>query len=344
MKRFLSLLLVLTTLLLCASGCQVKLQKFTDYSFDYFDTVTTIIGFEESQESFNKNCEKIKSWLSEYHYLYDIYTSYNGITNLCTLNQTQGTTQKVDKKIIDLLQFSKELYTKNQKLNVAMGSVLSLWHDYRDFSINNPDSAALPPASALKDAAHHTDFNKVIIDTVNNTVLIKDTDLTLDVGAIGKGFAAEKVAEMMLENDMEGYLLNLGGNVKIVGERKDGEKWKVGIENPAGDEENPYLETLLLSDNMSLVTSGSYQRFFTVDGKNYHHIIDSQTLQPAEYFTSVSILCEDSGLADGLSTLLFCLPYEEGKQIVENTPGVHAMWLTTKGEKLYSKDFKNYIG
>jgi thiamine biosynthesis lipoprotein len=141
---------------------------------------------------------------------------------------------------------------------------------------------------------------------------------------------------------MGGYLLNLGGNIKVVGERYDTEKWKAGIENPDKSSDEAYAQTLELDSNMSLVTSGSYQRFYTVNGKNYNHIIDSKTLYPAEYFASVSVLCENSALADGLSTLLFCLPFESGKKIVEETDGVYALWITNNGKKLYSDGFKDF--
>jgi thiamine biosynthesis lipoprotein len=343
MKKFLSFFLILNIILLSVflSGCS-KTEKFTDYSFDCFDTITTIIGFEDSKEKFQQNCTQIKGWLLEYHQLYDIYSVYDGVTNLCILNKKQGEKVKVDQKIIDLLLMAKELYGKNKNLNVAMGSVLSLWHDYREYSLNNPDDALLPSEVTLKEASEHINFNDVVIDDKNNTVLIKDENLTLDVGAIGKGFAAQAVAQKMQENGMQGYLLNLGGNVKIVGERQDRQPWRVGIENPDKESADLYLAELELSGNWSLVTSGSYQRFFTVDGKNYHHIIDSKTLYPAEYFSSVSVLCENSALADGLSTLLFCLPLEKGKKIVEETDGIHAMWVTTDGEIHYSKDFEKF--
>ncbi len=344
MKKITSLFLILTLIILTFSvtGCSRK-EKLTDYSFDYFDTITTIIGYENDADTFKENCKKIKGWLSEYHRLYDIYTTYDGLVNLCTINRSQGETLKVDPKIIELLEFSKDLHSKNPKFNIAMGSLLSVWHDYREYGINHPEDAVLPSSKELQEAAGHIDFSNLVIDSKNNTVLISDPELTLDVGAIAKGFAAEKVAEKMLKNGMKGYLLNLGGNVKIVGKHQGNKKWTVGIENPDKTSAEAFVAELSLGANMSLVTSGSYQRYFTVEGKNYNHIIDSSTLYPAEYFTSVSILCEDSGLADGLSTLLFCLPYEDGKKIIEGYEDVHALWITADGEKLYSENFKDFL-
>ena len=169
MKKYLSIFIIFVLLLSTTCACKREKQKFTDYSFDFFDTVTTIIGFEENEETFKQNCENVKAWLLEYHKLYDIYTSYDGLTNLCTLNNSQGKTVEVDQKIIDLLLFSKELHSKNDKFNVAMGSVLSIWHDYRTYGLNNPDKATLPDESLLREAKKHTNLNDVIINEKTKT-------------------------------------------------------------------------------------------------------------------------------------------------------------------------------
>ncbi len=323
-------------------GCGAKYEKFTDYSFDSFDTVTTIIGFEKNKETFDNNARQIKEWLLEYHKLYDIYKSYEGVTNLYTLNRSQGTAVKTDSRIIGLLEYSKSLYSKtNGKLNAAMGSVLSIWHDYRTKGLDNPDTAALPDKTVLHNAARHINFDDVVIDSTAQTVLIKDNKLTLDVGSIAKGYAAEEVAKKMESAGIVGYILNIGGNVKLVGKRPDQKKWSIGIENPDTTSSKAYVAQLSLQD-ASLVTSGSYQRFYTVNGKNYHHIIDPDTLYPATYFSSVSVLCKDSALADGLSTSLFCLTYEDGKNLLKNFEDVYVMWITHDGEKLYSEGFKDF--
>ena len=345
MKKIISvvLILVLTISCICLSGC-VKKEKFNDYSFDSFDTVTTITGFETSKEIFDKNCEKIKEKLKFYHKLYDIYTKYEGINNLCYLNEKKENI-KVVKEITELLTFSKDMYNKTHgKVNIAMGSVLSIWHYAREDGLNYPAKAELPDIEKLKTASEHTDINNLIISSENNIVSIKDKDMSLDVGAIAKGYSVQRVADWMEKEGMKGYILNVGGNVCTVGERPDGEKWKVGIENPFGEnEEEPYIATIQLNGGMSLVTSGSYQRYYVVGGKEYHHIIDEKTLMPASYFKSVSVLCDDSGVADALSTALFCMDYEEGLKIIESTEKAEAMWVFPDGTQKYSKNFKNYF-
>ena len=346
MKRVVSWFLSLVLIMGLFSGCKDTKTKYTAYWFDYFDTVTTIVGYEASQQDFDHKCNQIKLQLEEYHKLYDIYNSYNGINNLYTVNQLiDGMHQevKVDKKIIDLLEFAQKMYMQTQgKVNVAMGSVLKIWHRYRQEGLDNPKKAKLPPEDILKQANKHTNIDDIIINKANSTVCLADSGMTLDVGAVAKGYAAEKVAKWMIEKEYYGYIINIGGNVRTVGQRQGGEKWKIGIENPdTSDTQNPYIEYLELSD-MSLVTSGSYQRFYTVDGKNYHHIIDSKTLMPAQNFQSVSVLCEDSGVADALSTALFCLDYEQGIDILKNFSNIEVMWVLPDGQKLYTDGFKDY--
>lgn len=351
MKKLISFTLCLVCFavqMFSLSGCKNgnSKVKFTDYSFDSFDTVTTIVGYETSKELFDSNCDKIKSKLNEYHKLYTIYSRYEGIDNLCALNNMFSESSepiKTDAKIIDLLAYSKEMYEKTGgKLNVAMGSVLSIWHKYREEGLRSPEQAQLPAMDELKSAAMHTDISNLVVDEENQTVYSKDQQLKLDVGAIAKGYAVERVATWMGQQGITGYILNVGGNVRIVGKRPDGEKWKVGIENPdTENEDEPYIEYLQLED-ISLVTSGSYQRYYTVAGKSYHHIIDPLTLMPSNNFKSVSVLCEDSGQADTFSTAVFCMSYEEGKEFIETCEDTEAMWVMPNGEKRYSSGFKKY--
>jgi thiamine biosynthesis lipoprotein len=176
---------------------------------------------------------------------------------------------------------------------------------------------------------------------VNSTVTITDPEMKLDVGAIAKGYAVEMVARALEEKGISGYILNIGGNVRAVGAKADGEPWTVGLENPMEDEDKPYIAYLSLTKE-ALVTSGSYQRYYVVDGKRYHHIIDPETLMPSEGFTSVSVLCESSAMGDALSTALFCMSLEEGMALVESLEDVEVMWVLTDGTKQASSGFPSY--
>ena len=248
-----------------------------------------------------------------------------------------------DQKVMDLLIFARTLYATTQgRTNVAMGSVLSVWHDYRTAGLDDPSNASLPPMSALKVASEHTDIATVMLDEQTSTVFLSDPEMTLDVGAVAKGYATERIAQYLEQQGISGYLLNVGGNVRCIGGRPDGEKWAVGIENPnTEDTDNPYIAYLKLED-MSLVTSGSYQRYYTVNGKDYHHIIDPDTLMPGTEFRSVSVVCKDSGKADALSTALFTMNYERGSALIASLDGVEAMWVLPNGEQRYSDGFLDY--
>lgn len=343
-RKLFCLILSVFFVICCFSGCNSKSEKekFTDYSFDYFDTVTTIIGYETDKEEFDLVANKIKSILGEYHSLYNIYNRAD-VNNLVTVNSSHGTAVDVDKKIIDLLLFSKDIFkTTNGKTNVAMGSVLSIWHTYRQEGLNNPLNAKIPPVDKLFKASEHTDINNVIIDKENSTVMLADAEMSLDVGAIAKGYAVERVAEYLKKIGKDGYLINVGGNVRVVGKKDGKQGWKVGIENPDKNDKNAYITYLEIED-MSVVTSGNYQRFYTVDGVNYHHIIDPDTLMPSDKFSSVSVVCRDSGLADALSTALFVTEFDQGIKLVDNMPEVEAMWVFGDGKVKESKGFKKFV-
>ena len=343
----LSAVLALCLLLSCTAfySCQKAPEKFSAYSFDYFDTVTTITGYAESKEAFDEVADGILAELGEYHRLFTIYHRFDGLENLCTVNELVNgahRTVTVDRRIIDMLLYAKEMYTKTDgRVNIAMGSVLSIWHDYRAVGMDDPASAELPPMDKLTAASLHTDINCLVIDEANSTVTLTDPAMKLDVGAIAKGYAVEMVARSLEEKGITGYVLNVGGNVRTVGAKADGEKWVVGIENSQDDENKPYLAYLALSGE-SLVTSGSYQRYYLVNGKRYHHIIDPDTLMPSEGFTSVSILTKSSADGDALSTALFCMTYEEGLALIESLPNTEAMWVFSDGQEKTSSGFDGY--
>ena len=346
-KKIISLLMGALTVFSVMSvvSCQKKPERYSDYTFDYFDTATTIIGYAASKADFDKTAGDIKAQLSEYHRLYTIYHRFEGQENLCTVNEiTDGKhrTVKVDGRIIDMLEYAREMHEKtNGRVNVAMGSILSIWHDYREEGSDEPWNAKLPPTDKLKAAAEHTDIASIVIDRESMTVTITDPEARLDVGAIAKGYAVEMIARSLEDKGISGYVLNVGGNVRTIGTKPDGDGWTVGIENPDRESED-YLEYLTLAGE-SLVTSGSYQRYYTVDGVDYHHIIDPDTLFPSTGFLSVSVVCKSSAEGDALSTALFTLSLEEGMALIEKFDNAEAMWVTQSGTKHYSEGFGKYI-
>ena len=347
MKKIVTVLVSVCLLLgaLSMSACQKQPEKFNAYSFDYFDTVTTITGYAESKEAFDAVANEVLGELETYHRLFTIYHRFEGMENLCTINEMvdgQHRTVKVDERIIDMLLYAKEMHTLTEgRINIAMGSVLSIWHDYRTEGIDDPVTAQLPPMDKLLSAAQHTDINNLVIDAKNCTVTITDPQMKLDVGAIAKGYAVEMIAQRLESRGVTGYVLNVGGNVRAIGAKADGAPWTVGLENPMGEGED-YLCYLGLT-GQTLVTSGSYQRYYLVNGKRYHHIIHPDTLMPAEGYLSVSVLTKHSGMADALSTALFCMPLGQGMALAQSLPDTEVHWVMPDGTRHSTDGWTAYM-
>ena len=326
------------------SGCAGSGAKLTAYDaqyLDYFDTITSITICAESEEQFAEYKHLAEDTMEKYHELFDIYDNYDGVN---TINDNAGIAPvTVDPEIIRLLEFSRQEYEETGgKINVAMGSVLSVWHDYREAGIENPSRAQVPGQQELQRAAEHVNLDEVQIDEEASTVYLPDEDMSLDVGAIAKGYATKCLAEKLKEAGVTSALLSLGGNVETIGTKADGKPWRVGVQNPDTSAAKAYLHVLKLTDTC-LVTSGTYQRYYEVDGVRYHHIIDQDTLMPENTYDSVTILCNDSARADALSTAVFNMDPETGMAFVEAQDGVEALWVYPDGTEAQSSGFGAYV-
>ena len=324
MRRLIPFCLTLLLLGGCAAPAEEGPRQYEATFLELFDTVTTIKGYADSQEEFTAQVQAIYDRLEAYHQLYDIYNDYDGVVNIKTINDHPGQAVEADRRIIDLLLLARTLYDQTGgKVNVAMGSLLTLWHDAREQALADPENAALPSEEAIGEAMEHMDFDAVVIDAAASTVTLTDPELRLDVGAVAKGYAVEQTAK----ESPEGFLISVGGNVRATGPKADGSPWVVGVQDP--DDGGVYLHTLTLTEG-SVVTSGDYQRYFTVDGTVYHHIIDPATGYPARYFRAVTVLYSDSGVADALSTALFNMTEAEGRLLLEALDA-QALWVYGDG-------------
>ena len=352
-KTFRKVIFLCVLLAFCVTGCkgqtgndgkENELIRYNANFLDAFDTQTTVVGYAKTEEEFLQKTELLKEKLMEYHRLYDIYHTYEGINNIKTINDNAGNEPVlVDSRIIDLLKVSKEMYEKTQgKVNVAMGSVLSIWHEYRDEGRNNPEQAKLPEMEDLIQASSYMGIDNLVIDEEASTVFLKDANSSLDVGGIGKGYAVQKTAEYAREIGLSDALISVGGNVCALGEKQDGSNWKIGIENPDRDSSQAYIRKVNVKD-ACVVTSGDYQRYYVVDGVKYCHIIDPDTLMPADYYMSVTIITEDSGIADALSTAVYNMPLEVGMDLINSIDNAEAMWVRKDGTVVYSDGFEKYL-
>lgn len=328
----------------------VSYTKYSTVRLNVFDTEITLIGYVQSQEAFDQASEEAFALLTKLDRIFDAYNAYDGVNNLYYLNRHAAQSPvSVSRELFDLISWCRQKWDEGIRgTNIAMGAVLSIWHDYRAAGNSDPENASLPPMDDLKAAFAHTDFGQVVLDAEKMTVFFSDPYLTLDIGAVAKGYAADAACEL-LSRSMPSFLLSLGGNVYAGEKPLDGRKaWAVGVQDPrakgleASVSGSDILDIIDVS-GLSVVTSGDYWRYYTVDGVRYHHIIDPETLMPSTRMQSVTVVCKSSTLADFLSTALFVNSYEDGLALVESLDGVEAMWVLSDGSIQYSPGITKYV-
>ncbi len=313
-------------LLFCAGcGSRQGSYRFQYTYLDVFDTVTGITVFAATQAEADELAALLHDELMECHRLFDIYHEYEGLVNLCTVNRLAAEEPvTVDRRILALLDFALTMGEASEgKLNVCMGSLLTIWHDARTEGNEDPESAALPDQEAIRSAMEHISPASLQLDWSQPAVRFLDPELKLDVGAVAKGWAVQHACEAAKAQGYGGFLISAGGNVCCVGMKGDGSPWKIGLEDPQGSE----VEIMLLElSDCAAVTSGAYQRYYMVDGKRYCHIVDPDSGYPAREYEMVTVICPDSAVADALSTALFLLPREKGLELAA-AYGAEALWF-----------------
>lgn len=342
-------------LALSLTGCGISGQPKTTMSDLYsnisldagFDTVFYYQEYNADSEASASHFETAVSLFSRYNELFDIYNDYEGISNIKTINDFAGIAPvTVDGEIIEMLTEARNFYElSNHEFDVTIGSLLQVWHAYREEGTElnaEGKDGSVPSAEELQTAAVQKGWDKIEIDAEASTVYITDPDVSLDVGGIAKGFAVEKIAEYLSSlEDIGTVTINAGGNNRTINGKPDGSTWNVRIQNPDGGSR---MILVSAEGSVSFVTSGDYERYYTADnGKRYHHIIDPETCFPADRFRSVTVITEDSGAADCLTTSLFTLSIDEGKKLLsayEEQSGkrADAIWIMDQDSADLSQD------
>lgn len=235
-----------------------------------------------------------------------------------------------DLKLILDKSFEMSEFTKNY-FDISLGSIVNLWQI-------GTDKQHLPNDIDISNALKSVGLNNIVWD--GKYISRKNLDTKLDLGAIAKGFAADKVSEYLKSQNIKSAIINLGGNVELIGKKPDNSKFKVGIQDPRSDR-NQYLGIVEL-ENKTIVTSGDYERYFIENGRRYHHIFDRYTGYPSDKgIMAVAIIHNNSMEADALSTALFAMGKEEGMKLVESLHNVECMYITNDKELYATEGFKN---
>ncbi len=334
MKKHIFCALLAPLFLLC--GCQGPHPRSATY-YDLFDTVITFTAYTDDADAFDGWQSTLKNELAAVHQAADPYHTYASTPhNLCEVNALAGNgAVAADEKLLALLHFGQEAYTLTEgKVNVAIGGVTALWKACRDAEV-----PVLPSEDALSDALSATDFTAVQWDAVTKTISLP-SKTALDFGAVAKGWATEQAAKALEKDGCVG-IINAGGNVRTIGNKPDGTLWLVRISHPL--ESETYSLDIRLDGHMAVATSGDYQRYQTVDGVNYAHIIDPETGVPPRHMRAVSVICDDAGMADTLSTALFLMPIDKAIAFTNELDGVEAVFLGNDLQWYYSDGFSAFL-
>lgn len=331
MKKLAGILAMVLLLSGCSSTTK-EVSKHDDQMFDVgFDTVVQLVAYTESDKEYETYKNKMRELFIYYNQLFDPYNDYEGVNNLKTINDNAGIAPvEVDQHMIDILKLARTYGEQSgNQYNVTMGAVMEVWHNYRDEALNGGE-AKLPSMEELQSASILSGWDNVDIDETKKTVYLTQKGIRLDLGSVAKGYATELIAQELEKEGLTSAIINAGGNVRIIGEKPEGKAWTVGVQLP-DPTKDASLATVSIHGNKSFVTSGDYQRAYEVDGKMYHHVIDPHTLFPSTFMRAVTVVTDDSGIADMLSTTLFTMSYEDGSALLNTlrTQGmdVEAVWV-----------------
>ena len=300
---------VLIIFILLLTGCGK--QEYSKNLF-YMDTIINVKLYNISENKANEAFDEIEKIYKKYEQLTNFYDENSELSKL-----NNDVNYEISDELLELIKIGYEWSVKTDGLlNINIGNLTKIWHDFRE----NPIS--LPNVDNIKVEHLEIEDNKILNNKVN-----------IDLGAITKGYVTEKVGRYLEENGINYYLINAGGNVKV-GKSNKG-YYNIGIASPISNETFEVIK----DENISVVTSGGYERFYEYEGVMYHHIIDPNTKYPANYMKSVTVIGDDSGLCDILSTTLFLMNIEDGKEFIKNYD-VKVIWFTNDNEIVKSDNYE----
>ncbi len=307
----------------------INKEKVFSKNYFYMDTLINVKIYTKDKQAENILSE-IDEIYNDYHKLTDRFNNYDDLVNVYYINNNDSNieTLEIDNRLYNVIKYSLEWKDKTDGLfNIEMGNVINLWKKF----LSNGDG--IPTKEELEDSFKNITEVKLLD---NNQIL--NNKPNIDLGGIAKGYATSVVGKYLQEKGYDKFVINAGGHV-LVGNKYRNSGYKIGIKNPIIPSETL---TVINGENISVATSGSYERFYKHKGKVYSHIINPKTLYPADYMKSVTIVSNDSKLNDILTTFLFLMPIEEGIKFVNEFDGVAAIWVSNDDEVIRSEGFNNY--
>jgi FAD:protein FMN transferase len=296
----------------------------------YMDTYINVKIFTKEEKA-TEALEEVNNIYKTYHELSDRYNAYHQVTNVYYINNYEEEVEslQLDPKLYNLIKYGKDWYYKSNGIkNINLGNVIDVWKKYRE------TSNGVPTLDELMNSGSTNIEDIVLLD--NNYIL--NNNPNIDLGSVAKGYATNEVGKYLRSVGINKFLINAGGNV-LVGDHYNSESYKIGLQDPLNGSS---IYQVVKGNNIAVVTSGGYERYYTYNGINYNHIIDPRTYMPADNFKSVTVITEDSALADGLSLVLFVLSQEEGEALIKTFDNVSAIWYVDADNIIKSEGFSKY--
>ena len=338
------------SLILCPavlSGCSAQTKSEENTAADSqepisataikLNTAVTVTIYDSNDKNLLTECmnlcdkyEKIFSRTASDSELYQL-----NHRELAPVERTENTYQVSDdlaelvSEGLDYSELSKEAF------DIAIEPLTSLW----DFTAKDPQ---VPEDSLIQAALPKCDYHNISVDKDKNEITLKTDDTAIELGAIAKGYIADRLKDYLVSQNVKSAIINLGGNVLCIGEKPDNSAFKIGIQKPFADRS----ETIAVMDikDKSVVSSGIYERCFEQNGTLYHHLLNPETGYPYDNgLIAVTIISDKSVDGDALSTTCFALGLEDGMKLAESLDDVQAFFVTSDYEIHYTKDFRKKI-
>lgn len=310
------IIVFLSVALLALTGCskEPEIHKRTEFMMDTVMTLKIYDG--ENEKAMDEAINRLKS-------IEDTMSAHIETSDLTKINENAGEKAvEVDSELYRIIKKAKDIAEMSDgAYEPSIGPLVDLW----DIKEGASKRDSLPSKEDIEKAKSLVDYKKIkLLD--GNKVFLEEKGMKLDLGGIVKGYAADEVKDIFEKNNVKSAIIDLGGNVYVVGVKPDGDMWNIGIQDPFDEAQH---SGILKMDNQTIVTSGDYERYFEYDGKRYHHIIDSKTGSPSESdISGISIISDNSMEADALSTAVFVLGRTDGEKLLEkfeNTEGIFVL-------------------
>ncbi len=325
--------LIILSIVVLSSGCPSSEEPVSREELGLFDTRIEIRAYGRNAKT------GVDRAFDELARLHNLFNAYDPNSEISKVNSNAGRAPvKVTSETLEVVE--RALYFARISGGAFDPTVLplaKLWN----VGAENP---RVPSEEEIRSALALVDYTKVLVDSEHSTIFLEAPGMGLDLGAIAKGYAVDKVVSVLRRNGVNSFLVNAGGNVYVGGKKPGGTLWRVGITDPLADPSGTerYLGIFTGTD-ISVVSSGDYQRYFEVGGVRYHHILDPKTGYPAKNLRGTTVIGVSSTDCDGLSTTLFVLGVDKGKELLSGFPGVEAIFVKADGSIEMTPNLKGRV-